>query len=115
MTHAEAASKRDVRVMYDNYGPMIWGGTGELWDLLQLEKGFEAAVLVVLQAVLGLLLGHAAHHSEAEDVPSLWLLLVGLLNLFGLSLELMFWKLLQLEEGCSELIEEWSLHGAKAG
>ena len=39
MTHAEAASNRDGRVMHDNYGPMIWGGTGERWDLLQLERG----------------------------------------------------------------------------
>ena len=23
--------------MHDNYGPVIWGGTGERWDLLQLE------------------------------------------------------------------------------
>ena len=38
MTHAEAASNRDGGVMHDNYGPMIWGGTGERWDLLQLEK-----------------------------------------------------------------------------
>ena len=36
MTHAEAASNRDGRVMHDNYGPMIWGGTGERWDLLWL-------------------------------------------------------------------------------
>ena len=39
MTHAEAAANRDGRVMHDNYGPVIWGGTGERWDLLQLEKG----------------------------------------------------------------------------
>jgi hypothetical protein len=39
MTHAEAASNRDGRVMHDNYGPVIWGGSGERWDLLQLEKG----------------------------------------------------------------------------
>ena len=38
MTHAEAASNRDGRVMHDNYGPVIWGGSGERWDLLQLEK-----------------------------------------------------------------------------
>ena len=38
MTHAEAASNRDGRVMHDNYGPMIWGGTGERWDLLKLEQ-----------------------------------------------------------------------------
>ena len=37
MTHAEAASNRDGRWMHDNYGPVIWGGTGERWDLLQLE------------------------------------------------------------------------------
>ena len=38
MTHAEAASNRDGRWMHDNYGPVIWGGTGERWDLLQLEQ-----------------------------------------------------------------------------
>ena len=38
MTHAEAASNRDGRWMHDNYGPVIWGGTGERWDLLQLKK-----------------------------------------------------------------------------
>jgi hypothetical protein len=35
MTHAEAAANRDGRTLYDNYGPVIWGGTGERWDLLQ--------------------------------------------------------------------------------
>ena len=38
MTHAEAASNRDGRWMHDNYGPVVWGGTGERWDLLQLER-----------------------------------------------------------------------------
>ena len=38
MTYAEAASNRDGRWMHDNYGPVIWGGTGERWDLLQLSK-----------------------------------------------------------------------------
>ena len=38
MTHAEAASNRDGRVMHDNYGPVVWGGKGERWDLLQLAK-----------------------------------------------------------------------------
>ena len=38
MTHAEAASNRDGRAMHDNYGPVIWGGSGERWDLLQLER-----------------------------------------------------------------------------
>ena len=38
MTHAEAASNRDGREMHDNYGPVSWGGTGERWDLMQLEK-----------------------------------------------------------------------------
>ena len=38
MTHAEAASNRDGRPMHDNYGPVIWGGTGERWDFLQLER-----------------------------------------------------------------------------
>lgn len=35
----EAISNRDGREMHDNYGPVIWGGTGERWDFLQLEKG----------------------------------------------------------------------------
>lgn len=38
MTHAEAASNRDGRWLHDNYGPVIWGGTGERWDFLQLTK-----------------------------------------------------------------------------
>ncbi|TCD58098.1 N-acetylmuramoyl-L-alanine amidase [Synechococcus sp. BS55D] len=38
MTHAEAASNKDGRLVHDNYGPVVWGGTGERWDLLQLEK-----------------------------------------------------------------------------
>lgn len=38
LTHAEAAANRDGRQPHDNYGPVIWGGTGERWDLLQLEK-----------------------------------------------------------------------------
>jgi hypothetical protein len=38
MTHAEAAANRDGRQPHDNYGPVIWGGTGERWDLLQLQK-----------------------------------------------------------------------------
>ena len=38
MTHAEAASNRDGRMMHDNYGPVIWGGSGERWDLLQLNR-----------------------------------------------------------------------------
>lgn len=39
MTHAEAAANRDGRPMHDNYGPVIWGGTGERWDLMQLQPG----------------------------------------------------------------------------
>ena len=39
MTHAEAAANRDGRVLHDNYGPVIWGGSGERWDFLQLSKG----------------------------------------------------------------------------
>ena len=38
INHAEAASNRDGRVMHDNYGPVVWGGTCERWDLLQLTK-----------------------------------------------------------------------------
>ncbi|MEX0588701.1 MAG: N-acetylmuramoyl-L-alanine amidase, partial [Cyanobium sp.] len=39
LTHAEAAANLDGREPHDNYGPVIWGGTGERWDLLQLSKG----------------------------------------------------------------------------
>lgn len=38
MTHAEAGSNKDGKNMHDNYGPKIWGGTGERWDLLHLKK-----------------------------------------------------------------------------
>lgn len=38
MTHAEAASNRDGHWMHDNYGPLIWGGSGERWDFLQLSR-----------------------------------------------------------------------------
>ena len=37
-THAEAASNRDERVMHDNYGLVIWSGSGERLDLLHLQK-----------------------------------------------------------------------------
>ena len=33
-----AASNRDGRVMHDNDGTVVWGGTRERWDLLQLVK-----------------------------------------------------------------------------
>ena len=39
MTHGEAGSNLDGRTMHDNYGPSIWGGTGERWDLDKLRKG----------------------------------------------------------------------------
>ena len=38
MTHAEAAANRDGRWMHENYGPVIWGGSGERWDFLQLSR-----------------------------------------------------------------------------
>lgn len=38
LTHAEAASNRDGVVMHENYGPVPWGGTGERWDFLCLQK-----------------------------------------------------------------------------
>ena len=39
MTHAEAASNRDGRNLHDNYGPVMWGGTGERWDFFKVRKG----------------------------------------------------------------------------
>jgi hypothetical protein len=39
MTHGEAGSNLDGRNATDNYGPSIWGGTGERWDLDKLRKG----------------------------------------------------------------------------
>jgi len=38
MTHAEAGSNKDGRNLHENYGPTMWGGTGERWDWLQLKK-----------------------------------------------------------------------------
>ena len=38
MTHAEAASNLDRRWLHENYGPIIWGGSGERWDFLQLIR-----------------------------------------------------------------------------
>ena len=42
MTHAEAGSNKDGRRMHDNYGPVMWGGTGERWDWLQTKKTDKA-------------------------------------------------------------------------
>jgi hypothetical protein len=39
MTHAEAASNKDGWVAHDNYGPQAWGGSGERWDFMCLERG----------------------------------------------------------------------------
>jgi hypothetical protein len=39
LTHAEAASNRDGRIMHENYGPMAWGGDGQRWDLMCLVRG----------------------------------------------------------------------------
>ena len=39
MTHAEPASNREGRWMHDNYGPVIWGGTGERWDRCSWADG----------------------------------------------------------------------------
>ena len=39
MTHAEAASGKDgLLPNNDNYGPTMWGGDGDRWDLLRLKK-----------------------------------------------------------------------------
>ena len=45
MTHAEAAANRDGRVMHDNYGPVIWGGTGgeQLRERVRQLLSVEAA------------------------------------------------------------------------
>ena len=37
MTHGEAGSNKDGNIMHENYGPTMWGGTGERWDLDQLR------------------------------------------------------------------------------
>ena len=33
-----AGSNKDGKVMHDNYGPVMWNGTGERWDWLQLKE-----------------------------------------------------------------------------
>ena len=71
MTHAEAASNRDGRVMHDNYGPVIWGGTGERWDLLQLEKNGPTDGGDQLRArIRAILAGTAVVPPEAQAGPS---------------------------------------------
>ena len=37
LTHAEAASNKDGITPHTNYGPSLWGGTSERWDLLMLS------------------------------------------------------------------------------
>lgn len=78
MTHAEAASNRDGRVMHDNYGPVIWGDTGERWDLLQLEKGgpptggeqLRARVQQILRGEAGQVIeGSPAAEPAPEPLP----------------------------------------------
>ena len=49
MTHGEAGSNKDGNIMHDNYGPTIWGGNGERWDLDQLRPRFKNLVKVVLK------------------------------------------------------------------
>ena len=39
MTHGEAGSNLDGRNAHENYGPSVWGGTGERWDLDKLRAG----------------------------------------------------------------------------
>ena len=39
MTHGEAGSNLDGKKMHENYGPTLYGGTGERWDLEKLRKG----------------------------------------------------------------------------
>jgi hypothetical protein len=66
MTHAEAAANRDGRTPHENYGPVIWGGTGERWDLLQLEKGGPPSGGEQLRArIRAILRGEAADGAEA--------------------------------------------------
>lgn len=68
MTHAEAASNRDGRAMHDNYGPVIWGGSGERWDLLQLERNGSTDGGDQLRARIGAILaGSAASGGPADS------------------------------------------------
>jgi hypothetical protein len=70
MTHAEAAANRDGRTPHENYGPVIWGGTGERWDLLQLEKGGPPTGGEQLRArIRAILRGEPAGSAEAGSEP----------------------------------------------
>ena len=54
--------------MHDNYGPVIWGGTGERWDLLQLNKGGPATGGEQLrERIRALLAGDASAPGFAAD------------------------------------------------
>ena len=47
MTHAEAASNKDIDRSHDNYGPVFWGGTGERSDLHKLSRMTEMVLVVI--------------------------------------------------------------------
>jgi hypothetical protein len=68
MTHAEAASNRDGRWLHDNYGPVIWGGTGERWDFLQLSKGGPPTGGEELRARIRRCLGEPEPPAAAEPL-----------------------------------------------
>jgi hypothetical protein len=68
MTHAEAAANRDGRQPHDNYGPVIWGGTGERWDLLQLEKnGPPTGGEQLRQRIRAILEGHGGSGLQTPE------------------------------------------------
>ncbi len=69
MTHAEAAANRDGRTPHDNYGPVIWGGSGERWDFLQLTKGGPPSGGEQLRARIRALLERGADGAGAGAAP----------------------------------------------
>lgn len=85
MTHAEAAANRDGRQPHDNYGPVIWGGTGERRDLLQLEKGGPPTGGEQLrERVLAIQARGEPLATAIDEHGSSWALAAALLERYGL-------------------------------
>ena len=71
MTHAEAGSNKDGKNVTDNYGPKIWGGTGERWDLLQLKKSdAEGSGGNILRGMISSKLGGSGNNNDASLTQS---------------------------------------------
>lgn len=67
LTHAEAAANLDGGTAHENYGPVVWGGTGERWDLMQLVRnGADDGGEVLRSIIRGYFRGEALQPDTAK-------------------------------------------------